>query len=40
MFIDQIAEPNQMEKYLSPWDLYKGVQENSFQSWIKTNADS
>ena len=29
MFIDQLFEPNQMEMNLVPWDLYKGVTEDS-----------
>ena len=41
MFIDQLFEPDQMEKDLSPWDLYKGVIEDSmfhaFKLDIETN---
>ena len=29
MFIDQLFEPDLMEKDLSPWDLFKGVTEDS-----------
>ena len=29
MFIGQLFEPDPMEKDLSPWDLYKGVTEDS-----------
>ena len=29
MFLNQLFEPNPMEKELSPWDPYKGVTEDS-----------
>ena len=29
MFMDQLFEPDPMEKSSSPWDLYKGATEDS-----------
>ena len=29
MLVGQLFEPNPIEKDLSPWDLYKGVTEDS-----------